>query len=106
MEESYSSAEKQSVYSAAPADWVKNVLLEPIYYSSVPIQDVARKTSVERWPIVTGGERGLERSVLAARHDDAENDKQTKDEFGINDDLFIYLFIFTKKYFDFKFACI
>ena len=38
--------------------------LEPIYNSSVPIQDVALKT------IETGGERGSERSMLAARHND------------------------------------
>ena len=39
--------------------------LEPIYNSSVPIQDVALKTSQERWMIETGGERGSGRSVLA-----------------------------------------
>ena len=40
--------------------------LEPIYNSSVPIQDVAWKTSRERWTIETSGERGSRRSVLAA----------------------------------------
>ena len=30
---------------------------EPIYNSSVPIQDVARKTCRDRWMIETGGER-------------------------------------------------
>ena len=44
--------------------------LEPIYKNSVPIQDVALKTSQERWTIETGSERGSGRSVLAARHDD------------------------------------
>ena len=44
--------------------------LEPIYYSSVPIQDIALKTSRERWTIETGGERWSGRSVLTARHDD------------------------------------
>ena len=44
--------------------------LEPIYNSSVPIQDVAFKTYRERWTIETSGERGLERFMLAARHDD------------------------------------
>ena len=43
--------------------------LEPIYNSSVPIQDVALKTYRERWTIETGAERGSVRSVLAARHD-------------------------------------
>ena len=38
--------------------------LEPIYNSSVPIQDVALKT------IETGGGRGSGRSVLAVQHDD------------------------------------
>ena len=44
--------------------------LEPIYNSSVVIQDVTWKTYRERWTIETGGERGSRRSVLAARHDD------------------------------------
>ena len=44
--------------------------LEPICNSSVLIQDVALNTSRERWTIETGGERGLERSMLVARHDD------------------------------------
>ena len=39
--------------------------LEPIYNSSVPIQDIALKISREQWTIGTGGERGSERSVLA-----------------------------------------
>ena len=49
--------------------------LEPIYNSSVPIQDVALKTSQEQWTIETGGERGSERSVLVVRDDD--DDKYT-----------------------------
>ena len=44
--------------------------LEPIYNSSVLIQDVALKTSWERWTVETGGKRGSGRSVLAVRHDD------------------------------------
>ena len=44
--------------------------LEPIYNTSVPIQDVALKTTWERWTIETGGERGSGRSVLATRHND------------------------------------
>ena len=46
----------------------------PIYNSSVLIQDVAWKTSQEQWRIETGGERWSERSVLAARHDDEDDD--------------------------------
>ena len=45
--------------------------LEPIYNSSVPIQDVALKTYQERWTIEKGGWRGSERSV---QHDDDDND--------------------------------
>ena len=47
--------------------------LEPIYNCSVPIQDVALKTSRERCAIETGGGRALGRSVLAARHDDDDD---------------------------------
>ena len=32
--------------------------LQPIYNSSEPIQDIALKTSRERWTIETGGKRG------------------------------------------------
>ena len=46
--------------------------LEPIYNSSVPIQDVALKTYLELWTIQIGGRREREsvRSMPAARHDD------------------------------------
>ena len=40
--------------------------LEPIYNSSVPIQDVGMMTFQEQWTIGTGGERGSKRSVLVA----------------------------------------
>ena len=43
--------------------------LDSIYNSSVPIQDIALKTSREQWTIETGGKRGSGRSVLAVRHD-------------------------------------
>ena len=45
---------------------------EPMYNSSVPIQDIALKTNWEQWTIETGGMRRSGRSVLAARHDDDE----------------------------------
>ena len=48
--------------------------LEPIYNSPVLIQDVAWKTSRERWTIEMGGERGPGRCVLAARHNDDDDD--------------------------------
>ena len=47
--------------------------LEPIYNSSVPIQDIALKTSREQWKIETGGQKGSGRSALAARHDDDDD---------------------------------
>ena len=46
---------------------------EPVYDSSVPIEDVALKTYRERWT--------TERSVLAARHDD---DVKIKDLFRMD----------------------
>ena len=45
--------------------------LEPIYNSSVPIQDVALKTSREQWTIETGGGR---KSMLVACHNDDDHD--------------------------------
>ena len=44
--------------------------LEPIYSSSVLIQNVAVKTYRERWTIETSGGRESGRSVLAAQQDD------------------------------------
>ena len=43
---------------------------EPIYNSSVLIQNVALKTYWERWTIEVGGGRGSGRAVLVAQHDD------------------------------------
>ena len=40
--------------------------LEPIYNSSVPIQNVVLKTNRGLWVIETGGGRGSGRSLLAA----------------------------------------
>ena len=48
-------------------------LQEPIYNSSVPIQDVAWKTCNERWTIETG-ERWPARSKLAVWRDDDDDD--------------------------------
>ena len=50
--------------------------LEPIYNSSVSIQEVALKTYRKRWTIETSGERGSVRSELAARHDDDDDDDE------------------------------
>ena len=49
-----------------------NKQLEPIYSSSVPIQNVAWKTFQEQWMTETGGERGSGKSVLAAHDGDDE----------------------------------
>ena len=51
--------------------------LEPIYNSSVLIQDVVLKTFRERCKIENSGEWGFGRSVLAAQYDD-------------DDDIYIY----------------
>ena len=56
--------------------------LEPIYNSTVRIQDVVWKTTRERWTIETDDEGGSGKSVLAAWHDDDDDDH--------NDDLFIH----------------
>ena len=48
---------------------------EPIYSSSVPLQDVARKTSWEQWTIEMGGEKGSGKSMLAMRCDDDDDDE-------------------------------
>ena len=48
--------------------------LEHIYSSYVRIRDVALKTSQRRWTIGRNGERGSGVSVLAARHDDDDDD--------------------------------
>ena len=44
--------------------------LEPLYNSSVQIQDTALKTPWEQWMIETGCKRRSRRSLLAAWHDD------------------------------------
>ena len=43
---------------------------EPIYNSSVPIQDINLKTSSEQWTLETGGKRGSRKSMLVVQHDD------------------------------------
>ena len=50
-------------------------LLEPIYNSSVLIQDIALKTSWEQWTIETGSKRGSGRSLLTSWHDDDRWDR-------------------------------
>ena len=48
--------------------------LEPTYNSSVPIQDIAKKTNRKWWTIEKGGRRGLGRSTLVVWHDDDDDD--------------------------------
>ena len=55
--------------------------LEPMYNSSMPTEDVALKTYQERWTIEMDGERNSGRSILAAWHDDDE------------EDIYIYIYI-------------
>ena len=49
-------------------------MLEPTYSSSVPIRDVALRTSRKQWTIGRGGERWSGISVLIAWHDDDDDD--------------------------------
>ena len=53
--------------------------LEPIYNSSVSIQDVAWKTSRKQWTVEIGGERGSGISMQTARHDDDDDDDDDDD---------------------------
>ena len=48
--------------------------LERTYSSYVRIRDVAMKTSQKRWMIGRSGERGSGISVLAAQHEDDDDD--------------------------------
>ena len=48
--------------------------LEPIYNSSVLMQDVTLETYRERWTVEMGSGIGSGRSVLAVQHDDDEDD--------------------------------
>ena len=48
--------------------------LEPIYNSSVRIQDIALKTYLERYTKEKGGGRGSGISMLAAQQDDDDDD--------------------------------
>ena len=48
--------------------------LEHTYSSNVRVRDIALKTFLRRWTIGKSGERGSRISVLAARHDDDDDD--------------------------------
>ena len=51
----------------------QNEQLQTIYNGSVPIQDIALKTSQVEWTIETDGESGLVRSVQVPRSDEDEH---------------------------------
>ena len=57
--------------------------LEHTYSSYARIRDVALKTSQRRWTIGRSSEQGSGISVLAARHDDVDDDDG--DVFWLND---------------------
>ena len=65
------------MYSHGPLQMAKQKQddqLEHNYSSYVRIRDVALKTCQKRWMIGRGGERGSGISVLAARHDDDDDE--------------------------------
>ena len=69
------------MYSYGPAHMAKQKQddqLEHTYSSYVRIQDVALKTCQKRWTIGRSGEIGSGISVLAARHDDDDDDIQSR----------------------------
>ena len=62
------------------------------FSSYVRIQDVVLKTFHRRWTIGRSGERGSEVSVLAARHDDDDNDYNVhiKNKSGRGNSIYIH----------------
>ena len=67
----------QVMYSYGPphmAELNQDDQLEHTYSSCVGIRDVARKTCQRRWTIGKSGERGSGIFVLAARHDEDDDD--------------------------------
>ena len=68
------------------AEQNQNDQLEHTYSSYVRIRDVALKTCQSRWTIGRSGGRGSGISVLAARHDDNDDDDthETLVPFGVN----------------------
>ena len=65
------------MYSYGPPHMAKQKQddkLEHTYSSYVRIRDVALETFQKRWMIGGSGEKGSGISVLAARHDDDDND--------------------------------
>ena len=72
------------MYSYGPPHMAKKEQddqLEHTYSSYVKIRDVALKTCQKRWMIGRSGERGSRISVLAARHDDDDDERKSKYNF-------------------------
>ena len=69
--------EARTMYSYGPLHMAKQKQddqLEHTYSSYVRIWDVALKTCQKQWMIGKSGEKGSGISVLAARHDDGDDD--------------------------------
>ena len=65
--------------------------LEPIYNSSVPMEDVALMTYRERWTIETDSGRGSRRSMQAVRHYDDEEGNRSPRRKILNPNFYIPL---------------
>ena len=62
------------MYSNGPPHMAEDDQLEHTYSSCMRIRDVAQKTCQKWWTIGKSGERGSGISVLAARHDDDDDE--------------------------------
>ena len=68
------------MYSCGPLhmdEQRQNDQLEPTYNSTVPILDVALKTSWKQWTIEKVDGKGSGISVLLVRHDDDDDDEMS-----------------------------
>ena len=86
------------MYSYGPPHMVvqkQDDQLEFTYSNYVRTQDVTLKTCRRRWMIGRSGERGSGISVLAARHDDDDDDLSIYDCSNLSIYLSIYQWLFT-----------
>ena len=89
------------IYSCGPphmANQKQEDQLEHPYSSYVMIRDVTLKTCRRRWMIGRRGERGSGISVLAARHDDYDDDDVYRAGLFINDWINTFFYIFNEKF--------
>ena len=63
------------MYSFGPRHMAEQTQLEPIYSSSVQLQNVTLKTWRKQWTIGKSGEIGSGISVLMSKHDDDDDDE-------------------------------